>query len=72
MTSGEELCKLFKNISDALDSLPTNLIAELHDSMWDDSLIPLHAIEWVLGVNKDIDSDLDTSTEDEDKSMVCY
>ena len=55
-----------------MDSLPTNPIAELHDSMWDDSLIPLHAIEWVLGVNKDIDSDLDTSTEDEDKSMVCY
>ena len=43
VTSGEEVHELFKNLSDALDSLPSNLITELSESMWDDSLILLHA-----------------------------
>ena len=71
MTSGKEVHELFKNLSDALDSLPLNLITELSEPMWDDSPILLHAMDWVLGVNTNIDSDLDTSTEGEDESQVC-
>ena len=72
MTSGEEVHELFKNLSDALDSLPSNLITELSEPMRDDSLILLHAMDRVLGVNTNIDSDSDTSTECEDESQVCH
>ena len=68
MTLGEEVQKLFKNLSDALDSLPLNLITELSEPMRDDSLILLHVMDWVLGVNTNIDSDSDTSTECKDES----